>query len=192
MVYTALFDIDRGNSDGRDIAVYKSWLKQTAALFESIVIFHDGCLDNFSIENSHKIRVNPSKLYMFSYENYVQGVIEKGNVVSKNDITFKNAKYSLVQYAKFELAIEAMEIAEAKSALWVDAGISRFIKNFSSDDRIQRSAYALLQGAYAMRLEVDLRKNVRFPSLTLASSPVGTCKRVISGSSFWISHNYSR
>lgn len=192
MVYTALFDINRSKSDGRDISQYKLWLTQTAALFEYIVIFHDGCLDSFTIENAHKIRVDSSKLHMFSYENYVRGVIDKGNVSAKDDITFKNAKYSLVQYAKFELAIEAMESAKAKSALWVDAGISRFIKNFSSDEQIQESANALLQGGYAMRLEVDLKNNVKLPSLTLASSPVGTCKRVISGTSFWISHSYSR
>lgn len=191
VVYTALFDINRSSSDGRHISEYKLWLKQTAALFDSMVIFHDGCLDNLDIENTLKIRMGPSDLYMFSYEAYVQGVIEKSKVVSKNDITFKNAKYSLVQYAKFELAIKAMEIAKAESALWVDAGISRFIGNYSSDEQIQESGNALLQGGYEMRLEVDLRMNVKLPSFTLATSPVGTCKRVISGTSFWISRDYS-
>lgn len=191
VVFTALFDINRASNDGRRLDQYVSWLQKTASIFGPITVFHDGCLSEIEISNVIPVNLEPASLRVFAFEQHVRNVIHNGRFTAKGDITFQNPKYSLVQYSKFELAIRAMEKSDSRSALWVDAGISRFLSKSVSSQQIQESARFLLDDGYDLALEIDLKRNLSFPALRISQSPVGTCKRVVSGTSFWVSRNYA-
>ena len=103
-----------------------------------------------------------------------------------NDITFKLPKYALMQIAKFELGVEATSITASESVLWVDAGISRFLRMAHSSGQVSLFAERLLGSSTDFYFEVDTRRNIDFLRIRLRKHPLGTSKRVIAGGSFWI------
>jgi hypothetical protein len=189
--YTALFDIKRENNDGRSMDNYIDWLRKTVKLFPGIYVFHDGCLNQVQLENAKKITVQLEALPAFQFKPHITSVINAGKVEAVNDITFKNPLYSIVQYSKFDLALACLELSSAKSLLWVDAGISRFVSH-TNIEKIQLNAGRLLQYEFDFRFEVDCRSNFVPFKLNLSPSPVGSCKRVFSGTSFWMNANTTK
>lgn len=186
--YTALFDINRENVDGRSMKHYVEWLRETVSLFPGIFIFHDGCLTNVKLENARLIQINLAELSVYRFVPHVKKIIKAGEMSAVGDITFKNPLYSIVQYAKFELAAICRDLSNAKSVLWVDAGISRFLVEVNAK-RVCFNASILLEQEYEYRFEVDCRSNFLPAKLKLSQSAIGTCKRVFSGTSFWINSN---
>lgn len=189
-VYTALFNINRESVDGRTLSQYKLWLAETVKLFPKIIIFHDGSIKRTDLPgNTCKlVKIEKSNLPFFRLAKPLQKLLKVYHPQAKNDITFLLPTYSLVQYSKFSLAINAIEISKAKSLLWVDAGISRFIKHVSQD-RLERNSIQLLKKNYLMALEIDLKNNFNLKS-RLKNSEIGSSKRVVSGTSFWINALY--
>lgn len=188
--YTLLFEIGRKEIDGRGHNEYKKWLKNTLSIFEEIVIYHDGCLekDDFPLSD---LRFIPKKnLDIFKNLAKVKQVLENMKPEASDDITFKLPQYSLTQYAKFELGAKLLNDDNLDGVLWVDAGISRFISGKLDLKNLNKISNSLIQNKVDAVFEIDLRNNLKiFPIRILESSP-GTSRRVISGTSFWLSKEY--
>ena len=190
-VYTSLFDIGRDRVDNRSMEHYQNWLLATIKLFPGIIVFHDGSCDGLVVEDSHFIKVEKKNLEFFKFLPDVNQIFKKFIPQSPNDVTFKLPEYSLVQYSKFDLALNALEISDAESVLWVDAGISRFIESINSN-LLEINVGKLLSQGYDFMFEINLRKNLDFKKFKINSPLPGSCGRVISGTSFWIHRNSAR
>jgi hypothetical protein len=157
---TALFDINREVIDGRTIDDYKMWLQKTVKNFPNTLIFHDGVCDDLDYEFRNLIRINPNELWIFNHKDKISEVIANFNPVSKNDITYLNPLYSLVQFSKFELLKIAKESFAAESYLWIDAGISRFLQSVNNENCIDVNSTEFLQNGTKFTFEIDLRNNL--------------------------------
>jgi hypothetical protein len=188
--YTALFDIGRSNIDGRSVNNYLEWLKKTIEIFPNLMVFHDGSCDLIDFRSVNLIKISKDELETFGLRERVVQILNSFKPISPGDITFKLVDYSLVQYAKFELAEKALEISQSSSILWVDAGISRFISS-EEKSRFNSNVTKLLNTKTRMVLEIDLRNNFQLQNLTIQPSIVGSCRRVISGTSFWINSDFT-
>lgn len=187
--YTALFDIGRSNIDGRSVNNYLEWLKKTIEIFPNLMVFHDGSCDLIDFKSVNLIKISKDELETFGLKERVVQILNSYEPISPDDITFKLVEYSLVQYAKFELAEKVLEISQSSSILWVDAGISRFISS-EEKSRFTSNVTNLLNTKTRMVLEIDLRNNFKLQNLTIQPSIVGSCRRVISGTSFWINSDF--
>jgi len=186
---TALFDINREVIDGRTIDDYKIWLQKTVKNFPNTLIFHDGVCDDLEHEFRNLIRINPNELWIFNHKDKISEIIANFNPVSKNDITYLNPLYSLVQFSKFELLKIAKESFSAESYLWIDAGISRFLQFVNNENLIDVNSTEFLQNGTRFAFEIDLKNNLDLSNFEIKKSMPGTCKRVISGTSFWVEGN---
>lgn len=189
VVYTGLFDIGRDRLDGRSFDQYRTWLTDTIKLFPGINIFHDGSLQDFSNLDCKLISVQFSDLTTFSYYSQVFEVLQKFQPTSKYDITFQTPLYSLIQYSKFELASKLKAMTNFDSALWVDAGISRFVNSIDYG-LLLLNMEKLNKKKKDAAFEIDLKRNLNLRRLSIKNPRVGTCKRVISGTSFWMNANF--
>jgi len=185
IVYTALYDIGRESIDGRSFELYKEWLKSTVKIFPGIYIFHDGSLNDFKALDCNLITIPLQELNIFKRMEQVSQILTEFKPISSSDITFKTPLYSLVQYSKFELASQLKAIVNFDSLLWVDAGISRFIDS-SDNNAIVNNSIKLLKENKEIVFEIDLRRNIDFKNFSIKSYKPGSCRRVISGTSFWI------
>jgi len=185
LVYTGLFDIGREQIDGRKFEEYQKWLVKTISIFPGIYVFHDGNLDDLSRLNCNLIKIKFSDLKIFSKYQLVANLLKTFMPESPSDITFKTPLYSLVQYSKFELANQLRAVTKFDSVLWVDAGISRFI-NSIDNNLLDSNLNKLISKGKVAAFEIDLRRNLDFKSMSIKNAKVGTCRRVISGTSFWM------
>jgi hypothetical protein len=182
-VFTALYDLDRESIDSRSFEIYVKWLKATIVLFPGIVIFHGGELDQYNLENCRLINKPLSELQTFKFQKEVLVALDSFNPTAPHDITFTLPKYALLQYSKFEFATLIPNPSD--SVLWVDAGISRFIREISPN-QLDISARKLLDSGVDSLFEIDIRNNLNLFKFQLRDSHIGSCRRVISGGSFWI------
>jgi hypothetical protein len=182
---TSLFEINRESFDGRSMEQYKTWLRQTITLFPSLVVFHDGCIDELEFPDVLLVEVDKSQLEIFKLKSQVEMLLRSG-FGNTRDITFRIADYSLIQYAKFEFLSRAIQITEAKSALWIDAGISRFFSQIKMVAVLESSSMRLIDLDFQAVFEVDIRNNLSLSPLGISRSLPGTCHRVFSGTSFWV------
>jgi hypothetical protein len=181
---TCLFDIGRKDIDGRSIDQYLPWLRQTLEIFPELIVYHDGsCRD---IATNNFIEIDKSEYISAEYIDAVSIVISQMSPSAKEDITFKTPLYSLVQYSKFSLLNKAKELTKAKSYLWVDAGISRFLTNDNTKKLLQINSETAISSGLEFIFEIDLRRNFDFSKLSIKKAVPGTCKRIFSGTSFWV------
>ena len=110
--------------------------------------------------------------------------------MSPDDITFQLPEYGAVQFSKFELGTLAVELSNARSVLWVDAGISRFLRKEHVANTMNKQAQELISDEIDLVLEIDLRKNINFFNFKIKQSKIGSCRRIFSGTSFWINSFY--
>jgi hypothetical protein len=186
-VYTALYDLDRAAIDSRPFSSYVQWLKATIELFPGIIVFHDGALDSYDLQNCSLVSKPLRELGTFRLLEDVNSVLKTFKPSAPQDITFQLNSYALLQYAKFEFA-RLLENPK-ESVMWVDAGISRFVS--SLDLRVlDASAKALLKDNVNALFEIDVRNNLILKNLSLSDSRIGSCRRVISGGAFWIRKSY--
>lgn len=186
-VYTALYDLDRASVDSRLFSSYVEWLKSTIELFPGIVVFHDGALDVYDLKNCTLIKKPLQELEIFHFLEEVETVLKTFKPVVPNDITFRLSSYALLQYAKFEFATHLDHSSE--SVMWVDAGISRFITELDTV-ALEKSARKLLKCSVDALFEIDIKNNLEITRFALSDSPIGSCRRVISGGGFWLRQNY--
>jgi hypothetical protein len=186
---TALFDISRDQVDGRTIDMYLSWLSKTISIFPDVLVFHDGSCDQISHLTPNLIKLDREIIFDSQLANRLKVLFSKINVDAPNDITFKIPAYSLVQFLKFELLTKSLQLRPASSYLWIDAGISRFI-SFQSDRKIleSNSISAIAQG-FKFIFEIDLKHNINFANFSIKQAPPGTCRRIVSGTSFWVKND---
>jgi hypothetical protein len=162
-------------------------LRATIELFPGIVVFHDGALDGADLQNCSLVKLPLKNLKTFNFEPRVNSVLERFSPVAPSDITFQLPAYALLQFSKFEFA--KLLNNPHQSVLWVDAGISRFIKHIDVDN-LHQNVDSLLNEGYDALFEIDIKNNFDFRALSLKDSEVGSCRRVISGGSFWIRTSY--
>ncbi len=188
LVYTALFDLSRQNIDGRSIAQYLEWLDRTARIFPGLIVFHDGCCDELEVLGTEFVKIEKSDLQTFDFLIPVQSLLKDFKPIAANDVTFTLPEYALMQFAKFELANKLLMQRDFHSILWVDAGISRFIKNSKSSTNLNNSTFMreLITGSYQFAFEIDLRRNLTLPRFKVRVPKLGSCRRIISGTSFWM------
>ena len=188
LVYTALFDLSRESVDGRSIQQYLDWLRETALIFPGLIVFHDGSCDKLEVPGIECIKIEKSELLTFTYLNPLKELLRDFKPIATRDITFSLPEYALVQFAKFELANKLLEERSFDSILWVDAGISRFIDKTKPYSSLMDSMFLkqLLNFEYQFAFEIDLRRNITIPRLKVPVAEFGSCRRIISGTSFWI------
>ena len=194
-VYTSLFNIEREKVDGRSIIQYQEWLRKTLDIFPSILVFHDGTCSDMNLPTQNLILVDKKNLEAFSYREKVIELLKVFKPIAPQDVTFNLPDYSLVQFSKFELALMAHRHSNAQSVLWVDAGISRFLHSPRKSSkktfyRFEKQSKKLLEHQISMVLEIDIFNNFIIKELKLAQSEIGSCRRVISGTSFWMNSQY--
>ena len=185
---SALFDIGRADVDSRSIEDYLGWIRKTSNLIPELIIYHDGILDPFENEFLHLRKIDRNSLHFFNVEDDLKNLLTNFVPDASNDITFRLPAYSLVQFSKFELLQKAVSEFGAESAFWVDAGISRFVDKFSiqnSDLHVQR----FISQNYFSVFEIDLKRNFSAFKFKIRNPKVGSCRRVISGTSFWLEAN---
>jgi hypothetical protein len=168
---------------------YIEWLKTTLKIFPNLIVFHDGSCDSLNLENSNLVKIPKFSLDTFKLKNKVSQILNNFNPISSDDITFKLVEYSLVQYAKFELGEKVLKFSDCSSVLWIDAGISRFMKS-PRINMLEVNVDNLLKHKIKMLLEIDIRNNFKWQNLSIKASEVGSCRRVISGTSFWINSDF--
>jgi hypothetical protein len=189
IVFTSLIDIGREEIDGRSFLSYTEWLQDTINLFPNIILFHDKNLDLNQFQGSF-IPINISNIHLqfMPMETRVKRVLSQYKPTASSDITFELAKYALVQYSKFEFASHVIKKFETDSVLWVDAGISRFMDDrHINQETIDLNSAFLVENEIGYAFEIDLRKNLDpFKKFSVKNAQIGTCRRIISGTSFWI------
>lgn len=187
IIVSALFDIGRDSFDSRSILQYRKWLEKTSSIFNNQVnIYHDGSLDQSSFQNLLKVR--SKDLEFFKYENLVSEVLKK-KLADSRDISLKLPAYSLIQFSKLEFMEKAMLKTGSNSALWVDAGISRFLPQSINLNNLSNNINNLILKNYDGGFEVDVFRNLQIKKLSIMNSIPGTSRRVISGTSFWITNS---
>jgi len=175
--------LEREKIDSRSFDDYLIWLRKTIALFPGMTVFHGGELDSLTIANCKLIRKPLSELATFDYRLKVDQILKEFSPISPNDITFKFSDYALLQFSKFELAAEIA--ADSEAVIWVDAGISRFVKKIDPKKFAQSINYELQSGSDYI-FEVDIRNNLNLSAMAIKDAEVGSCRRVVSGGSFLI------
>ncbi len=186
-VYTALYDLNRVKIDLRTFETYVEWLSRTIELFPGIVVFHDGNLDNYDLQNCRLIKVPLEDLQTFKLLGQVTSLLNEFEPLAPEDVTFKIPSYALLQFAKFEFA---MILNDFKGSLmWVDAGISRFIDRIDLE-RLNRASSNLIDHGYDALFEIDIRNNLAMSKFSIQDARVGSCRRVISGGAFWINKTF--
>ena len=182
-VYTALYNLEREKVDSRSFKEYIVWLSETVKLFPGITVFHGGELDEIYMPHAKLVRKPLLELVTFSYSQKVDHILEEFSPISVDDITFKLSSYGLLQFAKFELAAEIAQNSEA--VIWVDAGISRFVKKVDLE-RFSKSVNFELEDGSDYIFEADIRNNLKLGALAIRDAEVGSCRRIISGGSFLV------
>jgi len=183
---TALFDISRDQVDGRTIDMYLSWLSKTISIFPDVLVFHDGSCDQISDLTPNLIKLDREIIFDSQLVNKLKVLFSKINVEASNDITFKIPAYSLVQFLKFELLTKSLLLRPASSYLWIDAGISRFIGLRSHRKNLESNSTSAITQGFKFIFEIDLKRNINFAKFSIKQAPPGTCRRIVSGTSFWI------
>ena len=183
--YTCLFDISRDKIDGRSLDLYQNWLKETIKMFPGIVVYCESVPNHFKNLNANFVIYDQNQLEAFKHLQKVNEVLSTFKAKSPNDMTFLLPKYSLVQLSKFELAVVTSKMISSPSLLWVDAGVSRFLTNLGSNNLELNSGF-LLDHSYSYAFEIDLRNNMNYLKAKALTPPIGSSKRLVSGTSFWI------
>ena len=185
---TALFNINRESTDGRTLNLYRVWLEKTISIFPNVVVFHDGSCDEFQENMDNFVKINKQQLWAFRQIDKLSQLLKDFHPTAVQDITFINPHYGLLQFSKFEFLRIASINFPAHSFLWVDAGISRFLDVNINSVNLEVNCRRLLEGNIDYSFEIDLRNNIRLVPLQIRDSTPGTCRRVVSGTSFWISN----
>jgi hypothetical protein len=183
---TALFDINRESVDGRTLDLYRIWLEKTISIFPDVIVFHDGSCDSVQKKVGNFIKLDKQQLWAFQQLDKLLQLLRDFRPLALEDITFKNPLYGLLQFSKFEFLSRASVDFPAHSFLWIDAGISRFLNHNLDLDNLEGNASRLLENNIDYSFEIDLRNNLSCVPFGIRDSVPGTCKRVISGTSFWI------
>ncbi len=170
------------------MAQYVDWLGKTAQIFPGLIVFHDGSCDELDLPGTEFIKIEKSDLKSFDYLFPLIELLKDFKPIAARDVTFTLPQYALMQFAKFELASKLVKQRNCDSILWVDAGISRFIKKtkFSFSPKHPVFMQHLLRIEYQFAFEIDLRRNLTFPKFKVRIPEIGSCRRIISGTSFWM------
>lgn len=188
--YTALFNLSREEYDGRSINSYLDWLKRTIHAVPNLIVFHDGTCDPIveNISGCKFIKIDKSDLKFFGFQSALISMLKNFTPESKNDLTFRLPEYALMQYSKFELGQIVAKSTKCTSLLWIDAGVSRFMdpKVKVPMELIKLNSEYLIRSGIDCLFEIDLRRNVNWFKLRIRGAEFGTCRRIISGTSFWI------
>jgi len=187
-IVTCLYDIGRSEIDGRTTNDYSRWILETFENFPEITVYY----------NSEEIRS-----MLDSGQNWIYKDVEEFALINKyeevlricnnlqkrsDDLTFKLPLYSILQFEKFQFLAEQKKMEpNLKGALWVDAGISRFINSrqtSASKEKSKTNIQKILNSKKSL-FEVDPKRNLTiFKNLKYVKT--GTCTRSFSGTSFYL------
>jgi hypothetical protein len=187
---TAIYDIGRNNKDGRSIDDYLKWLRKTLVLFPNTYVFYedDHIKNHFDKAVSGGIWVK-LPFVKFELADYGTKIADICKIMSlrSNDLTFQLPNYAILQFQKFNfLERLAFQFKKTQGFFWIDAGISRFIPD-SNFPKLSLIGKQLLNSKKykSSFFEVDIKNNLKLFG-GLKSAKVGTCRRIFSGTSFYL------
>lgn len=165
---------------------YLAWLSRTVTLFPELTIFTDvqKAEELSGVNGARVLMLSKSELWPFRYRDAVDDLFREYAPKAKRDITYTNPSYALVQFSKFLFCDLIASEDSSRSTLWVDAGISRFISGGGSGSK----------GGFSpgkSHFEIDLRHNIT-PLGRIKISRPGTCRRIVSGTSFLLTREHSQ
>jgi len=146
-IASAYFDISR---KGRPKKLYFEWIKQTIKLNAPFVFFTQAKFKNkiekiFNFEQKKNFKIITIELNELDYYediSIVKDILEskdyKGKIDNPNRIECTLPLYSIVQHAKLTLLLKSakLNLFDSSKFIWMDAGISRFFKNFDLKQKL--------------------------------------------------------
>lgn len=187
LTVTGIFDIGRELIDNRSMDEYLEWLVKTIRLFPDTIIFHNDLSGKISSRFTHTIFVEPKDFEAFSWMESVECILKSSR--EDKDITGILPQYALIQFAKFEMLERVLGKYNCASIMWIDAGISRFMKEIDCVDVLKKNVNYLLKKRYELALEIDVLSNLNKTKLVIRKPALGSHERVISGTAFWVKSN---
>ncbi|MCH8467114.1 MAG: hypothetical protein LAT78_11190 [Roseinatronobacter sp.] len=139
---TALYNIGRGNVDGRNIDVYIKWLNKTLEVPLPFVVFLDPEIEASKIAlkpGDQIISIPKNDLAMFAHRARVEEILATSSTLNRKDISYQLSDYGMMVMSKIDLMKRAAKLVESDYLLWLDAGLCRFIPDLR-EANIIRSA----------------------------------------------------
>lgn len=141
---TALFDINREkNGDGRTIDQYLDWFSETLKLKCDLTIFTENKFLDFILErrkesNTKIICGSLEDIPYYHLKDKIDLILKdpeyRRKISDPNRIECNLSLYNIIQYSKFKWIEKSIEIQDSfKYYFWIDAGCSRFFKNFPEE-----------------------------------------------------------
>ena len=140
---TALFDIKRETSgDGRSIAQYLEWFKETLQLKSNMTIYTEEKFYDFVTENrknsDHETKIIIQKLEEIPFYKNNQQIKEiindqfyRARIKDVSRVECNLSEYNVIQYSKFGWLKNAIQAnPDYDYFFWMDAGCSRFFEGF--------------------------------------------------------------
>lgn len=189
---TAFFDINRKKVDGRTTEEYSTQLRTLLDCFPSTTLITDPIsLAQLEIDHANIIYAEKEHLWPFDYRDPVKEIISGLRYRESSDITHKLPDYSLINISKLPMLKLALERLGGSTAVWLDAGLSRF---FSAPQAIQQvlvqSINELATQGFEAGFEIETRGNTSMISRRIRNATPGSCRRIVSGSMFFASGAY--
>jgi len=185
-VVTAIYNLKRGEIDGRGINQYKIWLSKTLQVFPKAIVFcEDPTLSGEFGGLGTWVNLPISEFHFSSQLAEISKICLELKKYS-NDVTFSLPMYAVFQIAKFQLLSHALSLSSLpkyKGYLWVDAGISRFV--FEPSNRHKSKKVRSIRFGNESLFEIDFKKNLTWNGELKFSQP-GTNRRSFSGTSFYL------
>jgi hypothetical protein len=141
-IVTVFFDINREEKgDGRTLAEYKEWIKNTLQLNCNLYVITEESFRDFFLENRPKQYPMELKIMDFKDSHYYKYYDRMKEICEsdyyKNRIAYPTRvecvlpEYNVIQYSKFHYLKMAIDENPFQSELffWMDAGASRFFQN---------------------------------------------------------------
>mgnify|MGYP001190471803 CR=1 FL=1 len=189
---TAFFDINRHKVDGRKNSEYAKQLVVLLKEFPSTLLITDRkSFESLNLHHRHHLITTRDSLWPFSMRDEVARILSNFEPGKAKDITHRLPDYSLVNISKLPLMLLALERTGATTAVWLDAGISRFFPpGKSTEVQLLNKVRELNEMGFESGFEIETTGNISLFTGRLRNAQPGSCRRIVSGTSFFATKAY--
>lgn len=189
---TAFFDISRTEIDGRTNEEYASQIRVLLNSFPSAILVTDtDSYEKIKVHHKNVLIIERVGLWPFQFRKEVNGILSGPRYQESRDITHKLPEYSLVNISKIPILRLVLEKFGGSSAVWLDAGVSRFFSApQEAEHKLLESLNALSSLGFEAGFEIETRGNTSLVKRRIANATPGSCRRVVSGTTFFASGGY--